>query len=96
MSRPALTDWHRQIAEGVAAAHPLTPAVPVQAKSNHLLADNDEPEAGEAPLFSDEEAQRIDSAMLADKQRNRYDSRREEAAMHQQMNRELARSQGRL
>ena len=39
-----LTAWHRQMAASIAAAHPITPAVPVRARGVHLAADNDEPE----------------------------------------------------
>ena len=43
-SKPVLSDWQRAMAAGIAAAHPITPAVPVRARGVHLAADNDEPE----------------------------------------------------
>jgi hypothetical protein len=40
----ALTQWQRDMASKVAAAHPLTHAAPIRATGNHLAAQNDEPE----------------------------------------------------
>lgn len=44
MSGVRFTEWHRHVAAGIAAAHPLTPAAPIRAGGNHLAAQNDEPE----------------------------------------------------
>jgi hypothetical protein len=42
-----LTDWHRRMAAMVAAGNPLTPATPIRASGNHLVAAQDEPEPDE-------------------------------------------------
>lgn len=39
-----LTDWHREMAEKIAQAHPLVPVTPIRATGNHRVAQNDEPE----------------------------------------------------
>jgi len=36
--------WERQLAAGIAAAHPLTSIAPIRARGNHLAAQNDERE----------------------------------------------------
>mgnify|MGYP003502979146 CR=1 FL=1 len=53
-SKPVLSDWHRAMAAGIAAAHPITPAVPVRARGVHLAADNDEPEPDLGPVVRSE------------------------------------------
>jgi hypothetical protein len=44
MAQQQITEWHRQLAAGIAAAHPLTSTTPIQARGNHLAAQNDEAE----------------------------------------------------
>lgn len=68
-SPEALTDWHRQLAAGVAAAHPLDGAKCV-ARGNHLAAQNDEPEIDRGPLTQPAELSEDDAALAFDLARN--------------------------
>jgi hypothetical protein len=70
----SLTDWQRQMAAGIAAAHPLTPATRVRASGNHLAAQNDEPEP---TLPSDDELAEADLQLSIGKGERRA---REDAA----------------
>ena len=45
-----LSDWHRRMADSIAAAHPLTPVVRIKATGQHRVAENDEPEVDRGPL----------------------------------------------
>jgi hypothetical protein len=52
MAHEGLSDWRRQVAAGIAAAHPFTAALPIRATGNHLSSQNDEPEPDEAALIA--------------------------------------------
>lgn len=87
---PKFTDWHRQMAASIAAAHPLTPAAPVRATGNHLAAQNDEPErVYRGPLTQPAEISEAEWA-AADLQRaehhaTRYHQRNDAAALELQL-----------
>lgn len=90
MSGARLTDWHRQVAAGIAAAHPLVPATPIRARGNHLVAAQDEPEpVDRGPLTQPAEISEAERA-AADLQRaehhaTRYHQRNDAAALELQL-----------
>lgn len=76
-----LTEWHRQQAARIAAAHPLD-GRPARASGNHLAAQNDEPEPlTEADLLA------VDRASLASKQADPYRQSDADRAMHEEIRR---------